>query len=52
MLDIEEGDNLMIYDGHDNPNLVVYNQEGLTPGFYYAFTVVAFNFNGQGDVSE
>jgi hypothetical protein len=52
MLDIQGGDNLMIYDGHNNPNLVVFNQEGLSPGLSYDFTVVALNFNGQGDVSE
>jgi hypothetical protein len=36
----------MIYNGYQNPNLLQYNQEGLTPGNWYAFTVTAFNFNG------
>jgi hypothetical protein len=52
MLDIQAGDKVMIYDGHNNPNLVVFNKEGLSPGLSYAFTVVAFNFNGEGSFSE
>lgn len=52
MLDLQGGDNLMIYDGYNNPNLMRFHVEDLSPGHSYAFTVVAFNFNGNGPASE
>jgi hypothetical protein len=51
MYDLQGGDNVMIYDGHDNPKLLRFNKEKLTAGNSYAFTVSAFNFNGEGSVS-
>ena len=51
MLDILGGDEVMIYNGHDNPNILSFNMEGLTPGNSYGFSVAALNFNGVGDRS-
>lgn len=41
----------MIYDGYQNPNLLEYEASSLTPGELYGFSVVAFNFNGEGEHS-
>jgi hypothetical protein len=51
MLDIAGGDDLMIYNGYNNPNIKGFLAERLTPGHSYSFTVRAFNFNGRGDAS-
>jgi hypothetical protein len=51
MLDVEGGDNLMIYNGFNNPNLKEFSAENLTPGNSYGFSVLAWNFNGAGSVS-
>jgi hypothetical protein len=48
MLDFVGGGEVMIYDGHDNPNILTFKIEGLTPGNSYGFSVASLNFNGLG----
>jgi hypothetical protein len=51
MLDVEGGENMMIYDGSHNPNQLRFNKENLSAGNEYGFSVVAYNFNGFGPAS-
>jgi hypothetical protein len=51
MLDLQGGDNVLVYDGFNNPNVKSLDQQHLTPGNSYGFSVLAFNFNGAGKVS-
>ena len=45
------GEQEMIYDGKNNPNVLSYFIDGLTTGDSYTFNLEAFNFNGAGDLS-
>lgn len=52
MLDLAGGENLMIYNGYNNPNIKSFLVENLTSSNAYGFSVVAWNFNGAGKVSD
>jgi hypothetical protein len=57
MIDVAGGKNLplyntLIYDGQRNPDQLWFNIESLTPGNEYGISVIAFNFNGQGEASD
>ena len=42
----------LVYDGSLNPLTTQYSVSGLTPGDYYAFYVVALDFNSESEKSE
>ncbi len=42
----------MIYNGENNPNRLSFNVANLKTGKAYGFSVLAFNFNGAGTLSE
>ena len=46
------GASILIYDGRSNPNVLQYLVSGLATGSAYTFTLVAWNFNGQGSASS
>jgi hypothetical protein len=37
MLDVTGGDTVMVYDGSENPNILSFNKEALSPGNQYGF---------------
>ena len=41
-----------MFDSEFNPNALEFTVTGLTRGRDYSYKVVAFNFNGQGLISE
>ncbi len=46
------GKSTIVYDGRRNPNLMSFNAANLQTGKAFGFSVLAFNFNGAGELSE
>ena len=52
MNDQISGKSEMVYNGRRNPNLMSFNAANLQTGKAFGFSVLAFNFNGAGELSE
>lgn len=52
MNDLTDGDWVLIYDGYQQPTVLVKTQEGLKAGQYYRFRISSINLVGEGQVSD
>ena len=52
MIEKGSGVETLVYDGSLNPLTTQYSVSGLVPGEYYAFYVVAIDFNSESDKSD
>ena len=52
MNDLTDGDWVLIYDGYQQPTVLVKTQEGLKAGEYYRFRISSINLVGEGQVSD